>query len=261
MSKAGFKERLKGGRPALGCLANMASPIAAEILAHAGYDGVMVDLEHGFGGIANAIHQMQAIEAAGAAPLMRVPDNDPVHLKRALDAGPHGVMVPMVSSADEARAAVAACRYPPEGVRGVGHPVARASGYGVHVEDYLGRFADDFLLICQIETLAGVENVDSIAAQDGVDMLFVGPLDLAASAGHFNDPDHRQVDALLMRVLAAAKDAGKLSGVLATAGRPAPSLFERGFDLVLDSVDIALLREAAQAKVEAVLPYTREKEK
>ena len=251
-----FKDRLKGGRPALVCLANMASPVAAEIVACAGYDGVMVDLEHGPGDVLNATAQMQAITAAGAAPLMRVAENAPVHLKRALDAGPQGVMVPMVSTPDGARAAVAACRYPPEGVRGVAHGIARASRYGTDVARYVERGEGELLLICQIETLDGVDNAHAIAATEGVDMIFVGPMDLSASAGHFDQPDHAEVDALIERIEEAARGAGKLLGVLATAGRPAPSLFARGFELVIDAVDIALLRDAARANVAASREYT-----
>lgn len=255
----GFKERLKGGRPALGCLVNMASPIATEIVARAGYDCVMIDLEHGPGDFLNATAQMQAVSGLACAPLIRVPENAPVELKRALDAGPAGVMVPMVASADEARAAVSACRYPPRGVRGVAHTIARASGYGTDLKRYMARSEDELLIICQIESPEAVDNAAAIAATDGVDMVFVGPMDLSASAGHFNEPDHEAVDALMARVEAAAREAGTLLGALATPGRPAAALFERGFDLVLDAVDVALLRDAARANVEAALPYTKEK--
>ncbi len=257
MAIPSFKKRLKDGRPALGCLSNMGSPVAAEILATSGYDAVMTDMEHGPGDFQNAVQQFQAITAGGAAPLIRVPANDPVDLKRALDAGPAGVMVPAVSSADEARAAVKACRYPPEGIRGVAHSVIRASGYGVDIGGYLEWFKTEFLLICQIETMDGVDAVDAIAAVEGVDMLLVGPMDLSASAGHFNNPDCATIDALMARVGEAAKNAGALLGTMATAGRTAPALFEAGYHFVLDTVDIALLREMAQAKVAASRSYTK----
>ncbi len=252
-----LKQRLKAGRPALGCLANMASPIATEILARTGYDCVMIDLEHGPGDMLTAVQQIQAVSGTTCAPLIRVPDKAPVYLKRALDAGPGGVMVPMVNTADEARHVVAACRYPPKGIRGVAHPIARASGYGTDLERYLARLADELLVICQIETLEGVDNAPKIAATDGIDMIFIGPMDLSASAGRFNQPDHGDVDALIALIEAAVRQAGKLLGILATPGRPAPKLFERGFDLVLDAVDIQLLRDAARTQVEASLHYTK----
>jgi 4-hydroxy-2-oxoheptanedioate aldolase len=235
----------------------MASPIATEVVASAGYDCVMIDLEHGPGDYLDATAQAQAVSGLPCAPLIRVPENAPVYLKRALDVGPAGVMVPMVDSADRAGAAVSACRYPPRGVRGVAHPIARASGYGTDLARYVERFEEELLVICQIETPAAVENAAAIAAVDGVDMVFVGPMDLSASAGHFNEPDHAEVDRLIDRIEAAARDAGALLGALATPGRPAAALFERGFDLVVDAVDVGLLRDAARANVEAALPFTR----
>ncbi len=261
MTHPSFKTRLKKGRPALGCLSNMGSPVAAEIIAASGYDAVMTDMEHGSGDFANAVQQFQAITAGGAVPLIRIPANDPVDLKRALDAGPAGVMVPAVSSAAEAAAAVNACRYPPQGIRGVAHSVARASGYGTDVEGYLQWLEAEFLLICQIETMEGVGDVDAIAAVEGVDMLLVGPMDLSASAGHFNDPDCAEMDAPMARVAESAGNEGVLLGTMATAGRTAPDLFEAGYDFVLDTVDIAILREAARAKVVASRKYTRDKKR
>ena len=257
MAQVSFKDRLKKGPSALGCLANMGSAIAAEILAASGYDSVMVDLEHGPGDILNAIHQMQAITAGGAVPLLRVPDNDPVWLKRALDSGPAGIMVPAIGTVDAARAAVTACRYPPEGIRGVAHSIARASGYGTNLTDYLERGLTDFLLIAQIETMEGLDNVEAIAAVDGIDMLFVGPMDLSASAGYFNQPDHPDMENLLTRIEQAAKAQGKYLGALATPGRPAEALFKRCYHFVLDSVDIAILRDAALEKVAACRKYTK----
>jgi len=251
-----IKARLRSGRRALCCLANMGSPTAAEIVALAGYDAVMIDMEHGPGDIMNTVAQLQALAGTPASALVRVPENAPVHLKRVLDAGPHGVMVPAVSSAAEAERAVAACRYPPRGIRGVAHPIARASGYGTDLERYLKKAEDELLVICQIETRPGVENASAIAGTDGVDMIFLGPMDLSASAGHFNEPDHPEVAELMSRVEAAAQAAGKMLGGLATAGRPAAALFERGYHLVIDAIDIALLREGARRNVEAAADYT-----
>jgi 4-hydroxy-2-oxoheptanedioate aldolase len=252
----GFKSRLARGRPALGCLANMGSPVAAEILGLAGYDCVMVDMEHGPGDVFNTLQQLQAIAATPAVPLLRVPENAPVYLKRALDAGPNGVMVPAVETAEDARQAVAACRYPPRGLRGVAHPIARASGYGTDTARYIAESEAELLIICQVETLQGVEHARAIAAEDGVDMIFLGPMDLSASAGFFNVPDHPQVEALIGRVEAEVKTAGKLLGGLATPARPASVLFERGYAFVLDAVDIGLLRDAARKSVEASRRYT-----
>ncbi|MGB8275860.1 MAG: aldolase/citrate lyase family protein [Alphaproteobacteria bacterium] len=254
--KYGFRNRLEDGRPALGCLANMGSAVAAEILGRAGYDCVMTDMEHGPGDVLNTVHQLQAVEATPAVALVRVPENAPVYLKRVLDAGPNGVMIPAVQTPADAQNAVAACRYPPRGVRGVAHPIARASGYGTDLARYMADFERELLVICQIETMAGVENARAIAATEGVDMIFLGPMDLSASAGFFNEPDHPEVEALIGRVEAEVKGAGRMLGGLSTKARPASVLFERGYAFVLDAVDIGLLRDAARNSVEASLKYT-----
>jgi 4-hydroxy-2-oxoheptanedioate aldolase len=255
-SNGGIKARLRSGRPALCCLANMGSAVAAEILGRAGYCTVMIDMEHGPGDTMITLAQLQALAATPAAALVRVPENAPVHLKRVLDAGPAGVMVPAVSTRAEAERAVAFCRYPPRGIRGVAHPIARASGYGTDLERYMRDCENDLLVICQIETMDGVKNAASIARTDGVDMIFVGPMDLSASAGYFNQPDHPAVAKLVARVEAEVSAAGKLLGGLATAGNPAAALFERGYDLVIDAIDIALIRDGAQRNVEAARKFT-----
>ena len=178
-----LKRRLAAGGRALGCWLDMVSPLAAEIVALAGYDCVMIDHEHGPGSLMEAIGQIHAISGTSASPLMRVPWNDPVTIKRALDLGVEGLMIPAVSSAEEARAAVAACRYPPAGVRGAAYGAIRASRYGLDRDDYRERVNDNLLLICQIETLQGVEAIPDIARVPGVDVLFFGPYDLSGSAG------------------------------------------------------------------------------
>ena len=256
-SPMGIKARLRSGRPALCCLSNMGSPAATEIVGLSGYDAVMIDMEHGPGDIMATVAQLQALAGTPAASLVRVPENAPVHLKRVLDAGPHGVMVPAVSTGAEAERAVAACRYPPRGIRGVAHSIARASGYGTDLDRYLAQGEEQLLVICQIETRDGVENAAAIAGTDGVDMVFLGPMDLSASAGHFNEPDHPDVVALMSRVEAAVTAAGKMLGGLATSGRPAAALFERGYHLVIDAIDIVLLRDGASRNVEAAKKYTQ----
>ena len=255
-SGMGIKARLRTGRPVLCALANMGSPIAAEIVGLCGYDAVMIDLEHGFGDYAGAVAQLQALAGTPAASLVRVAENTPVNLKRILDAGPHGIMVPMISTRAEAEMAVAACRYAPRGVRGVAHAIARASGYGTDVRRYVAQGENELLLICQIENRTGVRNAAAIAATDGIDMVFLGPMDLSASAGHFNEPDHPEVERLIREVESAVRSTGKMLGGLATQGRPAGELFERGYDLVIDAVDIALLRDAAVRNVQAARKYT-----
>lgn len=246
-----LKGRLLAGEKAFGGFVSAASPVAAEVMALCGYDCLMIDREHGAGDILNAQLQVTALRTTACAALMRVPANDPVELKRALDIGLDGVMVPAVDTTDQARAAVAGCRYPPAGHRGMAAGLVRASGYGTDLERYMRVGEQQLLVICQIETAKGLKNVDAIAAVDGVDMLFVGPYDLSANLGHLGAPDHPEVDRAIERVRKAARKAGKLLGIIPTPGRSAADLFDRGFHLVLGSADLMLLRDGALAEVRA----------
>ncbi|MFQ6021785.1 MAG: HpcH/HpaI aldolase/citrate lyase family protein [Acidiferrobacterales bacterium] len=248
-----IKTELRDGGRANGCWLELFNPLATEIIAQAGYDCVMIDLEHGPGSVLDLISIMQAIGGADCAPLVRVPANDPVWIKRVLDTGPAGVMVPAVNDAAEAEVAVAACRYAPRGVRGMAAPVVRASKYGAELKDYLSRVEDDLLIMCQIESPIAVENVTAIAKVEGVDMLFIGPFDLSASVGYLGEPDHAEVVSMIQKVETAAKDAGKLLGGIPTPGRDAKRLYAAGYDLVLADVDALLLRDSAQAGVQALL--------
>ena len=246
-----LKSRLLEGEQLLTCFLLTGSPVVAEIVAAAGYPTVMVDCEHGPGGLETAIHQMRAIEGAGAAALIRVESGDRNVLKRALDAGPGAIMVPQIENGAQASAVVSSCRYPPRGTRGVAHPAVRASAYGCGLPDYLDEFDARFLLICQIETRSGVDNAAEIAATDGVDMIFIGPMDLSASLGHFNEPDHPEVLEAIASVESATKAAGKMLGGLTTSGRSARTLFDLGYSLAFNATDARLLAEGAKAALKS----------
>lgn len=246
------------GKPAIAAWAMLPAPGPAEIIAGAGYDAVLIDLEHGPAGFAEATDLVRAVTGQGAAAFMRVPDNDPVYLKRALDTGISGIMVPQVATSAEAEAAVAACRYPPAGVRGMAAPVVRASGHGAYWQSYVADIDERLLRICQIETPEGLEAVEDIAAVDGVDMLFVGPFDLSANLGYLGEPDHPDVVAAVLRIEKAAKDAGKLLGGISTPGRDLAALLHAGYDFVIPDSDVALLREAAEGRVAAFRGLTRD---
>ena len=243
---------MTSGQPATGCWLSLFSPLAAEIVSQAGYDCVMIDLEHGPGSVLDAVGQMQAIQGRSCVPLLRVPENSPVWLKKVLDAGVAGVMVPAVNSAAEAQAAVAACRYAPDGMRGMAATVVRASAYGADWKAYVKRAAEDLLVICQIESGAAVEAAAEIAGVEGVDMIFVGPFDLSASLGYLGQPDHPEVRAAIDAVEKAAKTAGKLLGAIPTPERSAKELYAAGYDLVLADSDVILLRDAARSGCRAL---------
>lgn len=244
-----FKQRLLAGERCFGCWLHLCSPIAAEVLALAGYDAMIIDHEHGFGDLGGAVQIMQAMSATSASPILRVPWNDPVVLKRVLDIGPEAVMIPSINSADEARAAVAACRFPPDGVRGAAYGLVRASDYGMAAQDYAATVQDNLLIICQIETVEAVEAIPAIAAVDGVDMLFIGPIDLSASIGklgQFDDPD---VIALRQRAEDAIKASGKLLAGLAVPNLGIADMVSQGYDFITAASDTTLLRDAALAEL------------
>jgi 4-hydroxy-2-oxoheptanedioate aldolase len=190
--------------------------------------------------------QLQAISATPAAGVIRVPWNDPVYLKRALDIGAEGVMIPAVDTPEQA---VRACRYPPLGFRGSAYQVVRGANYGIGTPDYHRTAADNLVVICQIESKRAVENVEAIAAVEGIDVLFIGPNGLAGTVVRFGEIGHPEVLALIDRAASAIKAAGKRLGCIPYAGLSAQDLFDRGCDVVLASTDVTLMRDAALAEV------------
>ena len=246
-----LKQRLAAGKKALGCWLQTANPIAAEMLAFTGYDFLLIDNEHGPASLSQSVALLQATSATQAASVMRVPWNDPVYLKRALDIGVEGVMIPAIDTAEQAEQAVRACRYPPKGFRGSAYQVVRASNYGIGAPDYIETAADNLLVILQIESKRAVDNIEAIAAVDGVDMLLIGPNDLAGTVGKFGRIEDAEVMGLITRAERAIKAAGKLLGSIAFAGRNFQEMFDHGYDLIAASTDMTLMREAALAEVRA----------
>lgn len=247
-----LKARMRAGEAANGFWVELFSPAAAEAMAAAGYDCAMIDLEHGAADLADAVAVMRAMAASDCTPLVRVPANDAAWIKRVLDGGAEGVMVPAVNSAEEAAAAVAACHYAPRGIRGMAAPIVRAAGYGVDWRGYVADIATRVLVICQVETQAAVDDVAGIVAVDGLDMIFLGPFDLSASLGYMGEPDHPHVRQVIAAVEAAAKGAGLLLGGIPTPGRSARELYQAGYDLVLGESDLALVRDGARDGVAAL---------
>ena len=245
-----LKAKLARRDKALGCWLFINHPVVAEIIGVSGFDCVMIDHEHGPGSFESAIGLLQAVRAAGDTTcLMRVPSNDPAYIKRALDIGVEGVMVPMVDTPEQARAAVAACRYPPDGIRGCASPLVRASRYGLEETEYLEAINDNLVIVCQIESQRGIDNAEAIAAVDGVDMLFVGPIDLASSLGYMHDRAHPDLSAVLADLLRRIRSAGRAVGTIPREGEDAASLFAAGYDLVMGPSDIGLLRDGARSAV------------
>ena len=245
-----FKKKLKRGNPVIGCWLSSGNPINAEIVATAGYDAVVIDHEHGPGHLQGAISILQALGEDGPTPIMRVPWNDSVYIKRALDIGVMGIIVPYVQNADEARAAVAACHYPPDGIRGVAPHAARCSRWGMRLDEYLSELKEKIIVICQIETEEAINNIPEIAAVPGVDMLFMGPSDISASIGKVLKAEDPTVKRLYTKCESRMLETGKFLGTVTRPGKTTEWTYRKGFQFVIAGSDTKLLANAAQAQVE-----------
>src|ERR1041384_8021971 len=188
-----FNTAVRANRPQIGLWASLCSNIATEVIAGSGFDWILIDSEHAPNELPIVFSQLQALVGGTAAPVVRPAWNDMVLMKRFLDVGVQNFLVPYVQTPEEARAAVAATRYPPQGIRGVAVS-HRANRYG-RVKDYFKRANDEICVIVQIETRLALQNLEAIAAIDGVDALFVGPSDLAAAFGHLGNNAHPEVRA------------------------------------------------------------------
>lgn len=231
-----FRQRVLDRQFLIGAWCNLASSITTEMASTMGYDWVLVDQEHGPGDNMTLLHQMQAISIGQAASLVRITWNEMPRFKRALDIGAAGIMIPYVQNREEAELAAASMRYSPVGLRGVASS-PRATGYGANFEQYYTTTANNLTTVVQIETGEAVSNLKDIAEVDGVDVLFVGPLDLSISLnmpGKFDDPEYV---AILSKVSKVAKNAGKAAGILL----PDPSLtdlvHELGYTFVAAGAD------------------------
>ena len=244
-----FAERVSAldeGRHLAGMWVCSGSPVAAEIAAASGMQWVLIDAEHSPIGLETTTSLLRAMNGYPATPVVRVPVNDRVLIKQFLDLGAQNLLVPMVDTETDAEAAVAAVRYPPRGVRGVGSALARASRWNA-VDGYLSR-AEEFLsLTVQIESATAVDNAAAIAAVDGIDQVFVGPSDLAASMGLLGQQTHPEVTDAVARTFEAVRAAGKPVGVNAFDPDQARKYLEAGASFVLVGADVGLMMNGARA--------------
>ena len=214
-----------------GTFINLGNSLTAEMAGSAGFDWVLIDVEHGGGDQQALVYQLQAVTSTPAVPIVRIESNEPARFKRVLDLGASGIMVPYVSTVEDAEQAVASMRYPPRGIRGVAK-LNRGSAFGSEFEDYYNRSHELLTTVVQIETVKALENIDAIANVDGVDVLFIGPLDLTVNMGireQFDHPDFLDAKA---KVAEAAKNAGKSSGILLLNSDQVPETVEAGFTFV-----------------------------
>lgn len=208
-----FKAALRDGRPQIGLWLNTGEPLLAELAGTAGFDWLVIDAEHGPNDLRSIIGQLQALSASPAEAVVRPPMGEPWMIKQLLDAGARTLLVPMVDSAQQARALVQAVRYPPHGIRGVGAAVARASAFNT-ITDYAETAADEICLLVQVETKAAVADLENIAAVEGIDGIFIGPADLSADMGYIGRIEAPEVQEVIERAIGTITTAGKAAGIL-----------------------------------------------
>ncbi len=234
-----LKAALREQRPQIGLWSSLCSNVVTEVLSYAGYDWIVVDTEHAPSGPMDVLAQLQGLAAGTAEPVVRVAWNDAVLIKRLLDIGARSLMVPFVQSAAEARAAVAATRYPPHGIRGVS-VVHRANRFG-RVPGYLQTAQQDICVLVQLETRSALAALEDIAAIDGVDGLFIGPSDLAADFGHLGNAAHADVQGAIADACARIRAAGKPAGIITSVEADARRYFDLGFTFVAVGSDAGIL--------------------
>lgn len=210
-----LKRRLAAGETLHGCWVGMADPYAAEMAATCGFDWLLIDGEHAPNDLRSTMAQLAVLEPSASLPVVRLRDDDPARIKQALDAGAQSLLIPMIETAEQAERAVRATRYPPEGFRGVGSSLARASRFS-SIPDYLTTANDQICLILQVESRAGLAALDDILALPGIDCVFIGPADLAADMGHLGNAAHPEVRAAVLDALTRIAASGKAAGMLST---------------------------------------------
>jgi 4-hydroxy-2-oxoheptanedioate aldolase len=240
-----FKRAILAGRPQLGLWSSMASNISTEVLAGAGFDWLLIDTEHAPNDIRSVLGQLQAMMEHSTHPVVRVVFNDRIEVKRYLDAGVQSFLIPMVDTAEEARAAVSYTRFPPEGVRGFAG-VSRASRFG-RIPNYHARAHEEICVIVQIESQTALDNLEEIAAVPGVDGLFIGPGDLSAAIGHLGNQAHPEVVELIETAIGRIIAAGNRAGILTTDETLARRYMQAGSIFTAVGLDTGILARGAEA--------------
>lgn len=255
------KSKLLAGQSAFGLIHSLAHPPVAELIGLAGYDFVMIDGEHGLGNDSAHMACLHAVAATPATAIVRVASHEPTPIRRALDLGYEGLLVPDVRNVKQAHAVVDNCFYPPRGKRGFAAGLLRASDYGLAVQDYVASDGKELLLCLMIESAEGVKNVEAIAAIKGVDVIQLGPFDLTFDMGIPAQFEHPKFLKALERIEKGVKNAGKILGGVALPGLSNETIVQRGYRMITVGADLGMLSvglkttlAAAQAAAEAVAP-------
>jgi 4-hydroxy-2-oxoheptanedioate aldolase len=240
-----FKHAIAAGQLQIGLWCSLCSNITAEIVAHSGFDWLLLDTEHSPNELPDVLSQLQAVQAGTTSAIVRPAWNDMVLIKRYLDIGAQSLLIPFVQTAEEARSAVAATRYPPAGIRGITGS-GRASRYG-RVKDYLKDASREICLLVQVETKSALDQIENIASVAGVDGVFIGPNDLSASFGHIGNWGHADVQVALKDAVRRLKKIGKPAGILTPNEEEAKRFIEWGYTFVAVGSDLGLLARNADA--------------
>ena len=240
-----LKQRIQEGQTVHGCWINMGSSVSAEIIGRAGFDWVLIDLEHGAGDLTAMYLQLQVLANTGTSPIVRTDDLSRSKVQHILDAGAMGIMFPRLQAAQEAGHAVETMYYPPKGIRGMAKMV-RATGFGVHAETYIKQLDQQLVTVIQIETLQALEEIDAIAATPGVDVLFVGPSDLSLAMGIFGQLQHKKYQDAIRAVAAAAERHKKTAGVLLQDSREYEMYHPLGYRFLACGADGSFVARGAR---------------
>lgn len=253
-----LKVRLQSEELTIGSWITLGHPAIAEIMAKAGFDWLTVDMEHSSITLHQAQQLIQVIELTGCIPLVRVGDNDPNLIKRVMDAGAHGVIVPMVNTKSDAEKAVKAVKYPPIGTRGVG--LARAQGYGAEFERYREWVNKESIVIAQVEHIKAVENLEDILSTEGIDGFIVGPYDLSGSLGVPGQFDHPKMLAALKRIEDVSKKIKKPSGfhIILPDPEEVKDKISQGYTFIAYSLDIMFLGESCRNGIKSIREHQNE---
>ena len=239
-----FKHALEAGRPQIGCWSSLFNNYTVEILATAGFDWLLLDMEHSPNEVGLVLGQLQAMTAGTAHPVVRPPWNDTVVIKRLLDVGAQSFLIPYVQNVAEAQTAVAATRYPPRGVRGVSMSM-RGNAFG-RVKDYHARCEAEICVLVQVETRQGLDNLEAIAAVDGVDGIFIGPSDLSADLGYLGRAEHEDVQKTIEGAIGRIKATGKAAGILTGNEALAHRYLELGCLFTAVGSDLGILVQGSE---------------
>jgi 4-hydroxy-2-oxoheptanedioate aldolase len=240
-----FKHAIASGQHQIGLWCSLSNAYAAEAVAGSGFDWLLFDTEHSPGDVTTVLGQLQAVSAYEVTAVVRPPSNDAVWIKRFLDLGVQTLLIPYVQNREDARRAVASIRYPPTGIRGVS-AMSRATRFG-RIEQYAKRAADELCLLVQVETSEALRELEEIASVEGVDGIFIGPADLAASLGRAGEPGHPDVVAAIEDAILRARACGKAVGVLSLDLAFARRCIQLGSTFTAVAVDAAILARATEA--------------